>query len=124
MWTTFYICIIVIDRIKLSEGCSSNAPIATAMDIWNIIDIRSYPKGRRLNIFNFISNITKLVNCRVVPRSVDYNGVTTPAFPFVRSMGPQTRNVYSRFTRKYAKRAQIHPFWPHGHSMPPRSKNR
>jgi hypothetical protein len=33
-------------------GSSSNAPIAAAMDIGNVIDIRSLPKGRSLfNIF-------------------------------------------------------------------------
>jgi hypothetical protein len=37
-----------------------------------------------------------------VPRSVDCNRSAILAFPFVRSMGPNTRNVCSHSVRKYA----------------------
>jgi hypothetical protein len=96
-------------------------------EIYNgtVIDIRSLPKGRSPEVINIINCIIfYIISCPSVPRSVHSNSWGITAFPFVRSMGPKTRNVYSRFTRKYAKRAQIPIFWPHGHSMPPRSKNR
>jgi hypothetical protein len=48
-----------------------------------------------------------------VPRSVDVNGHTMPALPFVRSMGPNTRNVCSHSVRKYAqKRTKTQYFGP------------
>jgi hypothetical protein len=68
-----------------------------------IIDIRSLPKGRSL----FIHLINSLLHYQIcdsefIPRSVDGLQPTTPAYPFVRSMGPKTRNVYSPSARKYA----------------------
>src|SRR6478736_7063865 len=75
-----------------------------------IIDIRSLPKGRSL----FIHLINSLLHYQIcdsefIPRSVDGLQPTTPALPFVRSMGPKTRNVYSPSARKYAKTSYFGP---------------
>jgi hypothetical protein len=104
-------------------------------EIYNgiVIDIRSLPKGRSppiitLFLFSFNHTVT-----HKVPRSVNDSVVVMPALPFVRSMGPNTRNVFDATSHQtqgdlamphlwqsWPKNTQ---FWPHGHSMPPRSKN-
>src|SRR6478736_2900710 len=53
----------------------------------SVIDFYSY-------IYSFTSS-----GLRSVPRSVDENEFTMPALPFVRSMGPNTRNVFAHYIR-------------------------
>jgi hypothetical protein len=61
-------------RAYSRKMCVSRASVATASLIMvTIIDIRSYPKGRRLTIQLKSQTLTLSVFCFVVPRSVDCN---------------------------------------------------
>ena len=62
--------------------------------IWTIIDIRSLPKGRSPVYFNIITLSTNITTCIKSRAAWMYNMCTMPALPFVRSMGPNTRNVF------------------------------
>jgi hypothetical protein len=70
-------------RCKLTERylrkmCVSRASVATAsLIMFLFIDIRSYPKGRRLIFCFFFLYLFLFVIDLVVPRSVDYREVTT-----------------------------------------------
>jgi hypothetical protein len=58
-----------------------------------VIVVRSLPKCRRLlYTFNFNSSLN-IISEIFVPRSVHINLYGILAVPFVRSMGPNTRNV-------------------------------
>jgi hypothetical protein len=66
----------------------------------NVIDIRSLPKGRSLVIIKFINYNVILSALAIIPRSVNGIESITPALPFVRSMGPNTRNVFDAIAIK------------------------
>jgi hypothetical protein len=71
-------------RAYSRKMCVSRASVATASLIMlNVIDIRSYPKGRRLNIQSKLQTLILFVLCSVVPRSVDYEQVATNKIKFV-----------------------------------------
>jgi hypothetical protein len=62
-------------RAYLRKMCVSRASVATAsLIMFLLIDIRSYPKGRRLNIHLFIFFSLNYWFALEVPRSVDWNG--------------------------------------------------
>jgi hypothetical protein len=105
--TVFYICInvLLIDSwIKSTVGRGVLRTHRAQMDI--MVRYRHSELAERPEawfIFNYILIITTLVIYDWVPRSVNDRVVLMPALPFVRSMGPKTRNVYSPSARKYAK---------------------